>query len=128
MSVQEPTQAAGPGGGAAATPRKRSAWDDRKEAITNSPATPVYGALLGVFVLAWIVVTIDGGTFLTVNNIVNMLQRSVALGIVSAGQTVAILAGSLDLSVAFLISLSSLVTAEVMDGVYGRRPPPAGPG
>ena len=44
------------------------------------------------------------------------MQRSVALGIVSAGQTVAILAGSLDLSVAFLISLSSLVTAEVMDG------------
>ena len=117
MSVQEPTQATGPGGGgAAATPRKHSAWDDRKEAIATSPATPVYGALLGVFILAWIVVTIDGGTFLTVNNIVNMLQRSVALGIVSAGQTVAILAGSLDLSVAYLISLSSLVTAEVMDG------------
>ncbi|MET0770951.1 MAG: ABC transporter permease [Solirubrobacteraceae bacterium] len=117
MSVSEPTKAAGTGGGdAPATPRRRSAWDDRKEAITNSPATPVYAALLGVFIIAWIVVTIDGGTFLTVSNIVNMLQRSVALGIVSAGQTVAILAGSLDLSVAFLISLSSLVTAEVMDG------------
>jgi len=117
MSVSEPTKAAGTGGGdAPTTPRRRSAWDDRKEAITNSPATPVYAALLGVFIIAWIVVTIDGGTFLTVSNIVNMLQRSVALGIVSAGQTVAILAGSLDLSVAFLISLSSLVTAEVMDG------------
>ena len=45
-----------------------------------------------------------------------MLQRSVALGIVAAGQTVVILAGSLDLSVAYLISLSSLVAAEVMDG------------
>ena len=66
--------------------------------------------------IAWIIVTIDGGTFLTVGNIVNMLQRSVALGIVSAGQTVVILAGSLDLSVAYVISLSSLVAAEVMDG------------
>ena len=49
-------------------------------------------------------------------NIVNMLQRSVALGIVSAGQTVVILLGSLDLSVAQLISLASLLTATTMDG------------
>ncbi len=40
-----------------------------------------------------------------------MLQRSVALGIVSAGQTVVILLGSLDLSVAQLISLASLLAA-----------------
>jgi ribose transport system permease protein len=84
--------------------------------LGNSPATPVYAALIGVFVLAWIIVTIDGGTFLTVDNIVGMLQRSVALGIVSAGQTVVILAGSLDLSVAYVISLSSLLAAETMDG------------
>jgi len=119
MSVQEPTKPGGAQPPAAATdgaPRRRSVWDDRKEAVLSSPALPVYAALLGVFVLAWIIVTIDGGTFLTVSNIVNMLQRSVALGIVAAGQTVAILAGSLDLSVAYLISLSSLVTAEVMDG------------
>ena len=118
MSVQEPTTPAGdaPAPPAESAAQRRSIWAERKEAIAHSPATPVYGALLGVFILAWIIVTIDGGTFLTVSNIVNMLQRSVALGIVSAGQTVAILAGSLDLSVAYLISLSSLVTAEVMDG------------
>ncbi len=118
MSVQEPTTPAGdsPARPPESPAQRRSAWTERREAIASSPATPVYGALLGVFILAWIIVTIDGGTFLTVSNIVNMLQRSVALGIVSAGQTVAILAGSLDLSVAYLISLSSLVTAEVMDG------------
>jgi ribose/xylose/arabinose/galactoside ABC-type transport system permease subunit len=70
---------------------------------------------VGVFVLAWIVVTIHGGTFLTVPNLVNMLQRSVGLGIVSAGQTVVILLGSLDLSVAQLISLSSLFAATTME-------------
>ena len=70
-----------------------------------SPAALVYGALLGVFLLAWLVVTIRGGDFLTVGNIVNMLQRSVALGIVAVGQTLVILLGSLDLSVAQVISL-----------------------
>jgi ribose transport system permease protein len=87
-----------------------------RAAMRSSPATPVYRALVGVFVLAWIVVTIDGGDFVTRDNVVNMLQRSVALGIVSAGQTVTILVGSLDLSVAQLISLSSLLGAEAMDG------------
>ena len=76
--------------------------------LLASPAAPVYGALIGIIILAWIVVTIDGGEFLTTGNIVNMLQRSVALGIVSLGQTVVILLGSLDLSVAALISLASL--------------------
>jgi ribose transport system permease protein len=76
----------------------------------------VFGALLGVFVFAWVIVAVDGGSFLTVDNVVNMLQRSVALGIVAAGQTVVILCGSLDLSVAYVISLSSLVAAEVMAG------------
>jgi ribose transport system permease protein len=87
-----------------------------RRGVLASPAAPVYGALLGVFVIAWIVVTIRGGDFLTVPNVVNMLQRSVALGIVSAGQTVVILLGSLDLSVAQLISLSSLLAATTMDG------------
>jgi ribose transport system permease protein len=84
--------------------------------VLASPAAPVFAALVGVFVLAWIVVTLHGGTFLTVANVVNMLQRSVGLGIVAAGQTVVILLGSLDLSVAQLISLASLLAATTMDG------------
>jgi ribose transport system permease protein len=84
--------------------------------ILSSPAAPVYGALIGIIIIAWIAVTIHGGTFLTVPNVVNMLQRSVALGIVAAGQTVVILLGSLDLSVAWLISLSALLAATTMDG------------
>jgi ribose transport system permease protein len=117
----EPTSSASTGvqPHGAATPserRRRSGWAAGRTAISNSPATPVYGALLGVFLIAWAVVAIDGGNFLTVDNVVGMLQRSVALGIVAAGQTVVILAGSLDLSVAYVISLSSLVAAEVMGG------------
>jgi ribose transport system permease protein len=109
--VNPPEQSAG---ARAATRSERVAgW---RVGILASPAAPVYGALIAIFIIAWIVVTIDGGTFLTVPNVVNMLQRSVALGIVAAGQTVVILLGSLDLSVAQLISLSSLLAATTMDG------------
>ena len=93
--------------------RRTASW---RRGVLASPAAPVFGALIGVFLLAWIVVTIRGGDFLTVPNIVNMLQRSVALGIVSAGQTLVILLGSLDLSVSQVISLSSLLAATTMDG------------
>ncbi|HEX6024757.1 MAG TPA: ABC transporter permease [Solirubrobacter sp.] len=99
---------------APATRRRRVAgW---RVGILASPAAPVYGALIGIVFLAWLVVTIDGGTYFTTANIVNILQRSVALGIVAAGQTVVILLGSLDLSVAWLISLSSLALATTMNG------------
>jgi len=81
----------------------------------TAPSAPVFKALLVVFALAWLVVSLDGGSFLTVDNVVNMLQRSVALGLVAVGQTLVILAGSLDLSVAYLISLSSLVGASTME-------------
>jgi ribose transport system permease protein len=117
MSVQGPSEVGAPPTDAVVPERRRgSAWENSRTAISNSPATPVFGALVGVFVIAWIIVTVDGGNFVTVGNIVNMLQRSVALGIVAAGQTVVILAGSLDLSVAYVISLSSLLAAEVMNG------------
>ena len=45
--------------------------------------------------------------------------RSTALGLVAIGQTMVILTGSLDLSVAYLIGLCSLVAAETMDGRPG---------
>ena len=86
-----------------------------RESVRASPAAPVYAALAVLFVIAWIVVSIDGGDFVTRSNVVNMLQRSVALGIVAAGQTLVILLGSLDLSVAQLISLSSLLAATTME-------------
>lgn len=112
--VNPPEQSAG--ARAAARKERLAGW---RVGVLASPAAPVYGALLGIIVLAWIIVTIDGGEFLTTGNIVNMLQRSVALGIVSLGQTIVILLGSLDLSVSALISLSSLVTAQQMDGQSG---------
>ncbi|MFF0311197.1 ABC transporter permease [Streptosporangium sp. NPDC004379] len=80
------------------------------------PARAVYLALALLIVLGWLLFALDGEHFLSQENIVGIQQRSAALGIVAVGQTLVILAGSLDLSVAYLISLTSLVAAEIMAG------------
>lgn len=87
----------------------------------DSPARPVFVALGVILIVAWALFSFDGGQFFSQSNIVGIQQRSAALGIVAIGQTLAILAGSLDLSVAFLMSLSSLVAAETM-AEYGVLP------
>ncbi len=48
--------------------------------------------------------------------VIGLLQRMVALGIVAIGQTFAILAGSIDLSVANLISVGAVLASYVMQG------------
>ena len=88
--------------------------------FVGTTSGPVYLVLLAVFVICFTVVTIDGGEFLSADNIRAMLVNSVALGIVAAGQTLVILGASLDLSVAWVISLSSLIGAETMNGQDGR--------
>jgi ribose/xylose/arabinose/galactoside ABC-type transport system permease subunit len=87
-----------------------------RSTIAASNAAPIYLVLLVIFAVAWIVVSLAGQPFLTIDNLTSMLVRSVALGIVAAGQTVAILAGSLDLSVAYLISVAALVASLIMSG------------
>ncbi|WP_405656054.1 ABC transporter permease [Streptomyces sp. RK9] len=79
------------------------------------PAVGVWLAAAAVTALGWIVVDARGGDFLTLTNVVGILQNSVALGLVAVGQTAVILTGSLDLSVAYLISLGTLVAATTME-------------
>ncbi len=94
-----------------------------RSSVAANNAAPIYLVLLVVFLVAWLVVSIAGGHFLTLDNLTSMLVRSVALGIVAAGQTVVILAGSLDLSVAYLISVSALVSSLIMNGDPNRMVP-----
>jgi ribose transport system permease protein len=53
---------------------------------------------------------------LEVEGVVGLLQRMVALGIVAIGQTFVILAGSIDLSVANLISVAAVFASFIMQG------------
>ena len=57
-----------------------------------------------------------GANFFRSGNIVAVLTLTSTLGFVAIGQTLVILGGSLDLSVPFVISLSSLVAGGVMAG------------
>jgi ribose transport system permease protein len=77
---------------------------------------PIYLVLIVVFVVGWIAVSLRGGQFLTVTNLTNMFVRSISLGLVSIGQTLVILGGSLDLSVAYMISVAAVVSSVVMQG------------
>jgi ribose transport system permease protein len=53
---------------------------------------------------------------LDVEGVVGLLQRMVGLGVVALGQTFAILAGSIDLSVANMISVAAVLASFVMQG------------
>src|SRR4030081_1097221 len=77
---------------------------------------PIYLVLVVVFVVGWVAVSLRGGHFLTVTNLTNMFVRSISLGLVSIGQTLVILGGSLDLSVAYMISVAAVMSSVVMQG------------
>ncbi len=71
-------------------------------------------AAIAVYV---IVAVLTGQTqFLTVENLLGLLGRSIALGITAVGQTFAILIASIDLSVANLISVSAVLASSIMSG------------
>jgi ribose transport system permease protein len=72
-----------------------------------------------LFVIGWVLVGLDGGNFVAVANLQNIAQRSVALGLVAVGQTLVVLAGSLDLSVAYVVSVAAVSTSVVMAGQTG---------
>ncbi|PPS73413.1 MULTISPECIES: ABC transporter permease [Streptomyces] len=86
----------------------------------------VFVALVLTLAIGWIVVTLDGGRLFSVPTTVSLLHVAAGLGLVAVGQTLVIVGGSLDLSVAFVVSLSTLVAAETMAGDDGALLPAIG--
>ncbi|MBG0567096.1 ABC transporter permease [Actinoplanes aureus] len=76
----------------------------------------VFVALVLTLAIGWLVVAIDGGQLFSVPTTVSLLHVAAGLGLVAVGQTLVVIGGSLDLSVAYVISLSTLVAAETMGG------------
>ena len=92
---------------------------ERPRVVTRQmpgPTVTVYLALAAVIVVGSILVGAEGEVLLDEGGILKILTLCTALGLVAIGQTFAILGGSLDLSVAYLIGLCSLITAETMAG------------
>jgi ribose transport system permease protein len=88
----------------------------RVRGFALTPTVTVYLALLALLVVGSVLVGLNGGVLLDQGGILNILTRSTVLGLVAVGQTMVIITGSLDLSVAYLIGLCSLVAAETMAG------------
>lgn len=86
----------------------------------------VFVALVLTLAIGWIVVTVDGGRLFSVPTTVSLLHVAAGLGLVAVGQTLVIVGGSLDLSVAYVVSLSTLVAAETMAGDDGALLPAIG--
>ncbi|NVD41841.1 ABC transporter permease [Ensifer sp. HO-A22] len=74
--------------------------------------------LLAAALLIYVAIALSLGLtrFLTPEAAISILNRSIALGMTAVGQTFAILVGSIDLSVAHLISASAVVSSAIMNG------------
>lgn len=82
------------------------------------PLTPVLGAYLALLLLL-VVSTVASSDFLTADNLRNVLRQGAPLGVVALGQTVVILAGGIDVSVGAVISLTTVVAANIMKSDQG---------
>lgn len=83
----------------------------------------VYLALLAVIVIGAVLTSLAGRNFFSTGNITSILTLTSTLGFVAIGQTLVIIAGSLDLSVPYVISLASIVGGGVMAGQTGNLVP-----
>lgn len=66
------------------------------------------GPLLGLLLLC-LVLSLTTESFLTVNNLLNVLDQATVLGIMAIGMTFVILIGGIDLSVGALLAVSTMV-------------------
>src|ERR1035437_4827962 len=79
---------------------------------------PVYYILILVFLVGGLLDQIfaDGQIFRNPAIMLNIVVRSVALGIVAVGQTLVIIGASIDLSVDYTISITAVMASYVMQG------------
>lgn len=91
-------------------------WFKRVRRTVNIP--PVFFFLIVVFISAGILDQIyaDGQMFTNPSIMLNIIVRSVALGIVAVGQTLVLVGASIDLSVAYTISITAVMSSYLMQG------------
>lgn len=83
----------------------------------------VYGVLLLALVVGAILTAAAGRNFFSPGNISAILTATSILGFIAIGQTLVILVGSLDLSVPYVVSLTSLIGGGIMAGQSGNVVP-----
>ena len=81
--------------------------------LKNEQVTRKIGIVVCLFLLG-LVFTILTRKFLTVSNIVNVLQQATINGCVALGMTLVIITGGIDLSVGSIMALSGMIMAQLM--------------
>jgi ribose transport system permease protein len=102
-----------------------TASDNSFKKLTRSiRIPPVYLFLIVIFLLGGILdqVLSDGQILTNPAIMLNIIVRSVALGIVAVGQTLVIIGASIDLSVAFTISITAVMCSYIMQGDTAKVP------
>jgi ribose transport system permease protein len=91
-------------------------WFKRTSRSANIP--PVFYFLIVVFLFSGILDQFfaDGQIFTNPLIMLNIIVRSVALGIVAVGQTMVLIGASIDLSVAYTISITAVMSSYLMQG------------
>ena len=79
----------------------------------------VLGVLVLVVVVAVVLTAVEGRNFFSVGNVRSVLTLMSVLGFIAIGQTLVILVGSLDLSVPYVASLTSVLAGGIMAGQSG---------
>ena len=64
----------------------------------------------------WCALSVTTDSFMTANNIVNLLRQASLWAIIAIGQTFVIITGGIDLSVGAVVGLSSTVVAHAAEG------------
>jgi ribose transport system permease protein len=83
---------------------------------TSTTLTPWLVVLAAVAAYCVTAIATDQASQVSPQGFIGVLQRTVGLGIVSLGQTMAILVGSIDLSVATLVSVAAVMASWLMQG------------
>jgi ribose/xylose/arabinose/galactoside ABC-type transport system permease subunit len=88
-----------------------------KLAYHSIPARILRDHIVYVFLLAVLIVAaVFAPQFFKINNLFNILRQASALGLLAVGQTLVVIAGGIDVSIAAIMQLAGVTAAEITKG------------
>jgi ribose/xylose/arabinose/galactoside ABC-type transport system permease subunit len=113
---------AAPQGGPPGALGDRSGARSRLAAVLGGEQLATFAPWVSLAVLM-VVSTAVSSSFLTSGNLLNICRQAAPLGMVALGEAIVILAGGIDVSVGAVISMTTVVTARVMEADDARIAP-----
>lgn len=90
---------------------RRQATGGRRRSLVRFPSQEGVVAVYAVLAVVVLIGLVAAPAFRSASNLFTVLRQATALGIVSIGQTIIVLAGGIDLSVSSVITLAALFSA-----------------